>query len=476
MSSETGGPPPTVRGLLEQGTEAPLASKEMYPDIDNEKFAPSMKLARRLPDEGPPPVPPKEPLPELSGPPQAQRSLSSGESSPRSEGEESMALISTKDIIAMDGLTTGMANMQLTPRGYHQQPADPYIGHDSGRRYLPSPQLSGYLTAPPEAGEIAGSPNSLVLGFSPLTAPASTLHQAMANGQQTPLGQSPRSGHSHLAPDRYGNAIPMDAQWTKINRDRVSVEVLERSGVRYEARPQYVAILGRLSREQVDDLIRQTRDCRAARDLRDSAHRQRSHERTDSKSSRDEEDDEDDLFDESDSTDYDDDKTSEKGNKNYPYIVSPPEKEKGSPSSTVAPKSILKNKNENRVHFGPNPYETEKTPRSLKDDLDMGRDRDRDRRDRRRRPANHNDRHHSDRDRYSSGRDRDRSSRHYYDDRERESHSSRRSQNRDHRDRYDRDSDRRSKKKAWGETLGAVGLGGAAVSLLGVLAEAASAV
>jgi len=29
------------------------------------------------------------------------------------------------------------------------------------------------------------------------------------------------------------------------------------------------------------------------------------------------------------------------------------------------------------------------------------------------------------------------------------------------------------KKKAWGETLGAVGIGGAAASLLGVLAEAA---
>lgn len=32
------------------------------------------------------------------------------------------------------------------------------------------------------------------------------------------------------------------------------------------------------------------------------------------------------------------------------------------------------------------------------------------------------------------------------------------------------------KKKTWGETLGAVGIGGAAVSLLSVLAEAASSV
>jgi hypothetical protein len=253
----------------------------------------------------------------------------------------------------------------------------------------------------------------------------------------------------------------MDAQWTRINRGRVSPEVLERAGVRYEARPTYVAVLGRLTKEQVEDFARQSADVRRARELRQASPPSKYQDRRDSKSSRDEEEDEDsDLWDSSDSTDIDDDKTSVRGTKSYPYIVNPPQKEKGSPSATVQPKSILKNKNEHHVRFGPDPYEVEyKSPRSFKDDRD---------RDRRRRY--HDDRTHNDRE-----RDRDRHSRRYYDDRDRE-YSSRRAQRakRDHRDDRDEHRDRPKKKKAWGEALGAVGIGGAAVSLLSVLAEAAS--
>ncbi|KAF5611875.1 uncharacterized protein FSUBG_1902 [Fusarium subglutinans] len=57
-------------------------------------------------------------------------------------------------------------------------------------------------------------------------------------------------------PDQYGRAIADNAQWTKISRKLVSVEVLQRAGVRYEARPDYVAILGVLSREEVAKLVR----------------------------------------------------------------------------------------------------------------------------------------------------------------------------------------------------------------------------
>jgi hypothetical protein len=260
----------------------------------------------------------------------------------------------------------------------------------------------------------------------------------------------------------------MDAQWTRINRDRVSPEVLERAGVRYEARPTYVAVLGRLSREQIEDYARQSADCRAARQLRQAEfHRQnsRTHERADSKSSRDDEDDDSDLWDSSDSTDYDDDKTSEKGTKSYLYIVSPPGKEKGSPASTVPPKSILKNKNENHVRFDPEPHEVDtKSPRSS-----SAKDRERDHRRRQHR----DERYYGDRERHGNDRDRerDRHSRRHHDDKDK-------SRRRDYHERPDRGDkpDRRSKKKAWGEAIGAVGLGGAAVSLLSVLAEAASAV
>ncbi|KAF4502726.1 hypothetical protein FAGAP_1029 [Fusarium agapanthi] len=56
-------------------------------------------------------------------------------------------------------------------------------------------------------------------------------------------------------PDQSDRVIADNAQWTKISRKLVSVEVLQRAGVRYEARPDYVAILGVLSREEVASLV-----------------------------------------------------------------------------------------------------------------------------------------------------------------------------------------------------------------------------
>lgn len=457
MSSQNGRVPPTVRGLLEYEAEAESTAspKEMYPSIENEKFAPSMKMARRMPQEGPPPIPPKEPLPELPTTSRRRQSSSSAGS-----GGDSTALILTRDLVAMDSLNTGMANMQMVPRGDQQQygassPASP------SQKYLPyAPSMAG----PQDLAELPGSPTSQLLGSSPRFAP---LPIYSLSSPPPTYATSPRSNTFRLAPDRYGHEIPMDAQWTRINRDRVSPEVLERAGVRYEARPTYVAVLGRLSREQIEDYARQSADCRAARQLRQAEFRRqgsRTHERADSKSSRDDEDDDSDLWDSSDSTDDDDDKTSEKGTRSYPYIVSPPDKEKGSPASTVPPKSILKNKNENHVRFDPEPHEVDtKSPRS------STKDRERDRRRRQHR----DERYYGDREWHGNDRDRecDRHSRRHHDDKDK-------TRRRDYHDPPDRGekSDRRSKKKAWGEAIGAVGLGGAAVSLLSVLAEAASAV
>ena len=464
MSSRNGGAPPTVRGLLEYEAEA-ITPKEMYPGIGNEKFAPSMKTARRMPLDEPPPLPPKEVLPELpamSQPPQLPQlpQSSSPRGSPRSETNEALALISTQDLVAMDSLNTGVADMQIAPRGSNQQyGASPTSPSQRYLTYVPS------MSGAQDMAELPGSPNSRT---TPLPA-----YSSLSNPPPT-YGGSPRTSTFRLAPDRYGHEIPMEAQWTKINRDRVSPEVLERAGVRYEARPTYVAVLGRLSREQIENYARQSADCRAARQMRQTEYQRpdyRTHERADSKSSRDDDDEESVLWDtDDDSTDYDDDKTSDKDTRSYPFIVSPPEKEKASPSSTVQPKSILKNKNENHVRFGPEPHEVEsKSPHSLKDE----RERERERRRRR------EERHYNDRDRYNSDRererDRDRHPRRYYDNRDRDHYSGRRRDYRERPDRPDR-TDRRSKKKAWGETIGAVGLGGAAVSLLSVLAEAAASV
>lgn len=173
------------------------------------------------------------------------------------------------------------------------------------------------------------------------------------------------------------------------------------------------------------------------------------------------------LWDESDSTDYDDYKTSfDRDTKSYPYIVSPPGKDESSPASKAMPKPILKNRNENHVRFDPEPHDLEqKSGRSFKDERDRRDDyspkRPRDARDRegsgrsrngyRRDHAGERDRHGGDRHRGSEGD-------HY----------------RPHRDRRrGRREERSTRKKAWGGTLGAVGIGGAAASLLGVLTEAA---
>ncbi|KAK0744888.1 hypothetical protein B0T21DRAFT_94707 [Apiosordaria backusii] len=71
--------------------------------------------------------------------------------------------------------------------------------------------------------------------------------------------------HRELAPDATGKKIPLDATWTKIPRSLVSVEVLERAGVRYEARPTSVAVLGKLTAEQIDEFARQTIEVRNSR-------------------------------------------------------------------------------------------------------------------------------------------------------------------------------------------------------------------
>ncbi|KAF4333541.1 hypothetical protein FBEOM_12653 [Fusarium beomiforme] len=65
---------------------------------------------------------------------------------------------------------------------------------------------------------------------------------------------------SLLAADPHGRTIPIDALWTKVSRKLVSAEVLERAGVRYEARSDYVAILGVLSQEQVAKLVGESKE------------------------------------------------------------------------------------------------------------------------------------------------------------------------------------------------------------------------
>lgn len=353
----------------------------------------------------------------------------------------------------MDSLNSRMASLNVQPGQQYS------LSPGQGQRHLPS-NSAGSL---PDVPELSSSPTSYHYGASPRSIPPMPPHM---NGGPT-YGSSPRSSAPRLAPDRWGNEIPPDAQWTRIRRTLVSPEVLERAGVRYEARPEYVAILGRLPREKIAEFARESARCRASRALRDPRRHRHDHhqDRRDSKSSREDDDSDSDIFDESDISDDDDDRASDKGTKSYPFIVNPPSRSKTSPSSTTLPKPILKNKNENHVRFDPEPHEVDgRSPRSLRDERDRERDHRRERRRHSPSRSSRRSRRHSD-----AGDRHSRSDRHgdYYDSNGRRYHRER-----------DRKSSRRDERpqgrKKWGEALGAVGIGGAAVSLLSVLAEAAS--
>ncbi|KPM35021.1 hypothetical protein AK830_g11554 [Neonectria ditissima] len=438
-SNMSGGTYPTVRGLLErEANSLPTSPKELPAYNTNEKFYPGMKDERRMPDLAP-----------------VSEHYSTSPQDTGSEHSDSLALISTRDLMAMDTLNSEMTAMSLQSPSQQHYSISPSA---NGQRYLPS-NTAGSLAGP----ELSSSPNSYLLGASPRSVPP--LPPYVNGGGPPAYGTSPLNA-ARLAPDRYGNEIPADAQWTRIRRTLVSPEVLERAGVRYEARPEYVAILGRLSKEQITEYARQSAEARAARSDRRPPPRRddrRDRERADSKSSRDDDDDDESaVTDFSDTTDDEYEETYEKGTKSYPFIVNPPRKSKTSPPSTTLPKPILKNRNENHVRFDPEPHEVDsRASRSLKDDRDRDRRRDRSSRRSAREPSR----------RYSDSADqrerhRDRHG-DWYGSSKRHHRSDRRGSRRD---------DRSSRKKVWGETLGAVGIGGAAVSLISVLAEAASAV
>ncbi|KAM0253672.1 hypothetical protein ACHAP5_000249 [Fusarium lateritium] len=450
VQNQYGGNYPTVRGLLEHEARSQPSSPQELDNSPYEKYPTVIITGGRRRSNS-------EPF---------RDAVSSSPRDGDNESDYSMALVSTQDLLAMDNIGSRMANLSV-------QPTDQY-SLSPGHGHLPPNSLS-------DVPEMSSSPTAYHLDSSPRSMPPMPHH---ASSGPPSYGTSPRSSAPRLAPDRWGNEIPPEAQWTRIRRDLVSPEVLERAGVRYEARPEYVAVLGRLSREDVTKFARESAACRAARARRDPPPRRHENyaERRDSKSSREEEEDDDSgVSDETDVTDEDDDRSSEKGTKSYPFIVNPPIKSKTSPSSTTLPKPILKNKNENHVRFGPDPYEVDsRSPRSYRDDRHRDRDHHRERRhqspsrssrrsrrysdsaDRHSRSDRHGDYYYDGGKRYHRERDRDR-------DRERE-----RDRDRDRDRRSTRKEDRPQGRKKWGEALGAVGIGGAAVSLLSVLAEAAS--
>lgn len=583
------------------------------PAVDNEKFAPAVKLDRRRPDHNPQSIHNlnndlagarnaqyNQHAPPTSMPVQRSYERYSSDSSDTtdSNGSQQMALISTQDLMDMDrqdaeNITARVGALHISP-ALHPVPSNYGVspGTSPGARYLSSPSLQGqHLSSSPAKQSLGTSPRFVPPlstyeasptssynmtpppaystthppGIAPIAVPSSAPPLA-AGFPPPPTGSAAR--RCRLAPDSKGAEIPLEAKWTRIKRALVSPEVLERAGLRYEARPDFVAVLGELSRDEIAHLAKKSAEVRATRgrgysdasrttrpatayypevkrggnanvnkssrhsddtdeeestssydiwdddsnsDSSDSGaspvprtrerrssssatekyiprdiRRQQRQQRRDSATV---------IQEEPDLEDADDDSKRGSRNRTYPVIVQPPA-EKGSPSATVLPKPILKNKNENHVRFD------EDGPREMSaSDIDRERER-RERRERRRKERDAEERRRRDKDRGDRAdradrgdRDRDRERERDRDrdrererDRDRDRHRDRdreRDRDRDHhtsshhtrhreRDRDEARDRRRARKSVWGETLGAVGIGGAAASLLSVLTEAAS--
>lgn len=452
-------------------------------------------------------------------------------------------LISTRELMAFDSradqLAVRMGNMYLAPSlppvNYSIVPSP---GTSPSGRYLPSSTSSAAQSLPiPITGVSSRYPNQMLsaspgsqalMGTSPryvppilppYSSPTSTFmtpppaygsspafytgFPAALPPTSSPTTQPPRL--SRLAPDSRGMDIPLEAKWTRIRRSLVSPEVLEKAGVRYEARPEFVAILGELTRERIASYARQSTEVRNARrraagpgpsEKASSAPYPSSRETGRSRRRRDRDSDSSSDSDSDSSTSdgkrrYDQsryipkgrdransDGRDEKSGRTYPVIVSPPSSTNGdskpSPSATAMPKPILKNKNEHRVRFDEDgaprevnarePSSDRRRDRHRDRETDRSRDKDRHRRSSRERSDRDRDREHD--------RDRDRDHERDREHRPRRHHRRDRDRSRD-RDR-DRDQTGDKNNSALRNTGMAAGIGGVAATLLSVLTEAAS--
>ncbi|KAF7904729.1 hypothetical protein EAF00_002063 [Botryotinia globosa] len=100
---------------------------------------------------------------------------------------------------------------------------------------------------------------------------------------------------SKIAPDSSGHEIPPDAKWTKVKRSLISPEVLMKDGRRFEARPEFVAILGILTKEEIQQyaershVLREERWWRNHPEQRERRERRERSERSRRRNSEDEE-------------------------------------------------------------------------------------------------------------------------------------------------------------------------------------------
>lgn len=457
-------------------------------------------------------------------------------------------------------LAARMGAMHLGPQRHLAPNYSHTANSTSGGRYLlPAAERLSIMPSEHQLSSSPGSQQQMVasprylppypVDYSQALSPTSSVMTAPPAYGSSPttagMPLNPAQRYSRLAPDSHGREIPLDAKWTRIKRSLVSPVVLDKAGVRYEARPEFVAVLGVIGRDKIEEWARQSAEVRNARrrDVKDEK-REREHSRqrdtsqdtrradrrqypvrSPSNSRRNEtyndhdrrrrkggpssDSESDVLWDESDTTederpddkgryhrdrymprnrsrddrrDDKDDKHDRDGSSFIPFIV-PPMGEKSGSARTVGPKPILKNRNTHHVRFdpdGPKEFSSEnmaRSPRVREFERDRDRHRHRDERGERDGSARREREKDRDRDRERE-HERDRDHHHHHHPhrhhRDRDRDREREREREKERDRDPRREDKVAKKSALRETLGAVGIGGAAASLLSVLTEAAS--
>ncbi|KAI1093228.1 hypothetical protein F5B19DRAFT_154593 [Rostrohypoxylon terebratum] len=286
--SANGGSTPTVRGLLENyrpqaheglqiapyptcptyPTSDEFSPEEFQPGIDEEKLFPSMRMKRLEGEEEEddddnqrrqPPSMTNQPT-YLS---YDRHSSSSG------DDEDSMALMSTRELMALDKRAAELA-LAIPPGNIRLQPPR-QSGELVGSNYMSTSPTQHHLHSSSSRHALPSSSQHSNVVVDQSEVPSRHIPPSGGSPEQQQALAALQQRGARLAPDSQGREIPLDAKWTRISRRLVSPEVLAGAGVRYEARPDFVAVLGELSREQIADFARRTTEARSSRRRHSSA-------------------------------------------------------------------------------------------------------------------------------------------------------------------------------------------------------------
>ncbi|TGO87616.1 hypothetical protein BPOR_0214g00020 [Botrytis porri] len=179
---------------------------------------------------------------------------------PVNSNHNNTSIIQTSDLLLLPCFTT--SNPQLLP------PSSPGSWNSNSNSYsylneppnehIQSPQLKKMTLRPKHSLDPVqkSSPRTSGVRFD-------LPDESSKNHKSTPsTGNNPHDStipipiptsilKSKIAPDSSGHEIPQDAKWTKVKRSLISPEVLMKDGRRFEARPEFVAILGILTKEEI---------------------------------------------------------------------------------------------------------------------------------------------------------------------------------------------------------------------------------